>query len=125
MGSRILVVDDEVNITRLLEARLKAQGHEVLIARDGLEGLSMAREQNPDLVILDVMMPKLDGFKVCRMLKFDQNHQHIPVILLSARNQESDLQAGRELKADAYISKPYNPEELLKTISRLLSPASR
>ena len=102
------------------EALLKAKGFDVVTAAEGLEGLDIARKEKPDLIVLDVMLPKMDGYRVCRMLKFDRQSSSIPVILLTAKGQEADKQIGSEVKADAYVTKPYEDEKLLETINKLL-----
>jgi DNA-binding response OmpR family regulator len=119
-SGRILVVDDEEDLGRILKFALMAAGHQVLLAMDGAEGLRMAREESPDLILLDLMLPKIDGYKVCRMLKFDERYKHIPVVILSARTQEVDKQMARETGADLFITKPYNLNEILTTIQQLL-----
>lgn len=122
--AKILVVDDEANILMVLEARLKKMGYEVITAIDGQEGLAKARTENPDLILLDIMLPKLDGFRVCRMLKYDNKFKHIPIMLLSARSQDSDVQTGQDQGADAYMTKPFQTEALLAKIQELLTPNS-
>src|SRR2546427_7961647 len=117
---RILVVDDEEDLGRILKFALIAAGHEVLLAMDGAEGLKLAREAAPDLILLDLMLPKLDGYKVCRMLKFDERYKSIPIVILSARTQEADREMARSTGADLFITKPYNLEEILQTIQNLL-----
>lgn len=117
---RILVVDDEPGITATLRARLEASGYEVLLASDGESGLQQAREEKPDLILLDIMLPKRDGYSICRLLKFDNRFQHIPVIMLTARTQERDRSLGRKTGADAYVTKPFDTAQLLDTIRRLL-----
>jgi DNA-binding response OmpR family regulator len=117
---RILVVDDEEDILSVLKFRLEANGYETLSASDGQEGLDKAKSEKPDLVILDLMLPKLDGYKVCRMLKMDESYKAIPVIMFTAKAQEKDEYAGKETMADAYISKPFESEVLLKKIKELL-----
>ena len=119
-SGRILVVDDEEDLGRILKFALMAAGHEVLLALDGAEGLRMAREEAPDLILLDLMLPKIDGYKVCRMLKFDERYKHIPIVILSARTQEIDKQLARETGADLFITKPYNLNEILTTIRDML-----
>ncbi len=118
--ARILVVDDEEDLGRILKFALMAAGHEVLLAMDGAEGLKLAREGGPDLILLDLMLPKIDGYKVCRMLKFDERYKSIPIVILSARTQEADKEMARDTGADLFITKPYNLEEILRTIDRLL-----
>ena len=124
MAKKILVVDDEMYMLNVVKMRLIANGYEVITASDGLEGLNAARREKPDLMILDVMLPKMDGFKVCRMLKFDDQYQHIPIILFTARVQEADKEIGNAQGADAYLTKPYKPEELLAKIREILGPSS-
>lgn len=118
--SRILVVDDEPDVIKIISVRLKAAGYDVITAEDGQEGLLKARTEKPDLVLLDLMLPKVDGFQVCRMLKYDENFKSIPIILLTARTQEADKQAGKDVGADAYIEKPFDYKELLTKIEELL-----
>ena len=116
MAKKILVVDDEIDNVRLLESRLQASGYGVIIASDGLEALEKARQDKPDVIILDVMLPKMDGYKVCRMLKLDLKYKHIPIIMITGRAQDSDRNAGQEAGADAYIIKPFKIEELFGMI---------
>lgn len=118
---RILIVDDEEDIVNVLRFRLEANNYAVLSASEGQEGLNKARTEKPDLVILDLMLPKLDGYKVCRMLKFDETYKSIPIIIFTARAQKKDEELGMEMGADAYIAKPFEPEVLLGKIKELLS----
>ena len=118
--NKILIVDDENDLVETLKYRLEIADYEVITATDGQEGLKKARSESPDLVILDLMLPKLDGYRVCRMLKFDEKFKNIPVILFSARVQESDIKMGEEQGADAYITKPFDPKALLEKIDALL-----
>ena len=117
---RILVVDDERELVEMLSLRLEANDYEVFTAYDGQEGLDQARKLKPDLILLDLMLPKLDGYKVCQMLKFDEKYKQIPVILFTARAQEADLKLGEEMGADAYLTKPFEPDILLGKIAELL-----
>ena len=117
---RILIVDDEEDILNVLRFRLEANNYEVLSASDGQEGLNKARSEKPDLIILDLMLPKLDGYKVCRMLKFDEIYKAIPIIIFTARAQKKDEEIGMEMGADAYIAKPFEPEILLGKMKELL-----
>jgi DNA-binding response OmpR family regulator len=118
---RILLVDDESDLVEMVKMRLEANGYEVLVAYDGQEALEKARKEKPDLIILDIMLPKIDGYKVCRILKFDDNYRKIPIVMFSARAQESDKETGERVGADVYITKPFEPEVLLKTIEDLLA----
>jgi len=117
---KILVVDDEIDLVAMLTLRLEANDYEVFAAYDGQEGLDKARLLKPDLIILDLMLPKLDGYKVCRMLKFDEKYKQIPIILFTARAQESDVKLGKEVGADAYVIKPFEPDIFLAKIVELL-----
>ena len=120
---RLLIVDDEPELLLLMEARLAANGYEVFRATDGQLGLEIAKKEKPDLIILDLMLPKMDGFKVCGLLKKDSRYAHIPILLFTARAQEEDRQLGAEMGADGYLTKPFNPEILLAKISTLLLKA--
>ena len=117
---KILVVDDETQLVDMIKMRLEANNYEVITANDGQEALQKARSQSPDLIILDLMLPKLDGYKVCRMLKFDEKYKSIPIIMLTARVQETDKKMGEEVGAEAYIIKPFESQALLSKIEELL-----
>lgn|SRR3989338_2503410 len=117
---RILLVEDEKDLVDIVKFRLEANNYEVVVAYDGQEALDRAKKEKPDLIILDLMLPKIDGFKVCRMLKFDEKYKKIPIIMFTARAQESDKKLGEEVGADAYITKPFEPEALLVKIKELL-----
>ena len=120
MAKRILVVDDEEDVLKTVTYRLKSNGYEVLSALDGKDGLDKARQEKPDLIILDLMLPKINGYKVCRLLKFDDEYSKIPIILFTARAEETDKKLGVEVKADAYITKPFDFPVLLEKIKELL-----
>lgn len=117
---RILVVEDELELVKAIQIRLEQAGYEALFAYDGQEGLEKARKEKPDLILLDLMLPKIDGYKVCRMLKFDEKYKKIPIIMLTARAQESDEKLGLETGADTYITKPFQHEVVLAKIKELL-----
>ena len=118
---RILIIEDEADMAYAIGLQLEAAGYTVETAGDGKEGLEKARRTKPDLIILDVMLPKMDGFKVCRMLKFDERYKTIPIIMLTARAQKIDESIGFEVGANAYLSKPFEPKELLKKIEGLIN----
>ena len=122
--ARVLVVDDEPDLIRILEFGLRAAGYQVDIAADGQEGLKKARELRPDIILLDLMLPKLDGYKVCRLLKFDERYRQIPIIILSARTQEGDQTLAKEMGANRFITKPYEFSEILAHIEALLKTPS-
>ena len=113
---RILVVDDTAANVHILQLRLGAQGYEVLTATDGEKALAMAREARPDLILLDVMMPVMDGFETCRRLKDDPLTRHIPVVLVTALDGREDRIRGLEAGADDFLSKPYDREDLERTL---------
>lgn len=117
---RILLVDDEKDLVETVQFRLEANGYEVISAGDGQEGFNKARSEKPDLIILDLMLPKMDGYKVCGLLKKDTRYATIPVILFTARAQSEDLKMGEEVGADAYITKPFEPQMLLGKVKELL-----
>ena|SRR3989338_2646321 len=117
---KILVVDDERDMVEIMTFRLKSAGYDVLSAYDGQEALEKARRDKPDLIILDLMLPKIDGYKVCGMLKFDARFKKIPIILFTARAQEVDKKTGEDMGADAYITKPFEPAAFLAKIEELL-----
>ncbi len=118
-GKKILVIDDEPDLVKALEVRLKSEGYDVITAFDGLSGLNLAREQQPDIILLDIMLPKLDGYKVSRFLKFDEQYKKIPIIMVTAKAEEHDKELGTETGADLYITKPFDEDELLSSIRRL------
>jgi DNA-binding response OmpR family regulator len=117
---KILVVDDEPDVASLLTLMLKSQGYAVINAADGQEALEKARGENPDLILLDVMLPRMDGYKVARMLKFDENYSHIPIIMLTAKIQERDKATGLEMGANDYLTKPFDTAILLAKIKERL-----
>ena len=117
---KILLVDDEKDLVYAVKMQLEAQDYEVSVAYDGQEALDKARREKPDLIILDVMLPKLDGYKVSRMLKFDEKYKKIPLIMFTARVQEADEKTGYAVGADAYVTKPFDSKALLDQIKGLL-----
>lgn len=117
---RILVIDDEPDLLSLAKARLELAGYEVLTASDGEEGLEKARTSAPDLILLDLMLPKMDGFEVCEALKIDEKYKHIPIIILTVKFQPVDIRFAKALGADAYITKPFEGKELVEKIRELI-----
>jgi DNA-binding response OmpR family regulator len=119
MKTKILIVDDEVNILMSLEYLLKRKGYQVFIARNGSEALALADENKPELVLLDIMMPDVDGYEVCQKLKAKP---HPPkVIFLSAKSKKTDLEKGFEVGADQYLVKPFSTRNLVQEIKNLLN----
>ena len=117
---KILVVEDEKDMVYAVTLELETAGYEVITAFDGKEGLEKARKESPDLIILDLMLPKMDGYKVCGLLKADRRYNRIPIIMFTARAQDSDMKMGEEAGTDAYITKPFDPQVLLKKARELL-----
>lgn len=120
MQKVILIADDEPDIVETIKFLMESEGYRCLTAFDGEEALKMAREQSPDLMLLDVMMPKINGYKVSRLLKFDAKYKNIPILMLTARSQEEDKVIGRETGADEYITKPFDINEVLERIRAYL-----
>ncbi len=117
---KILVVDDELDMLMVIKLRLEASGFEVITATDGLEGLNAARKDNPDLIVLDIMLPKMNGYKVARFLKFDEEYKKIPIVMLTALGGEEDRTTGIETGADAYLTKPFETEQLLSAVRKYI-----
>ena len=117
---RILVVDDEIYIVHILDFSLGMEGYEVVTALDGEAALEKIRSDRPDLIVLDIMMPKLDGYEVCKAIKGNPETAHIPVILLSAKGRNVDQKMGFDVGADDYITKPFSPRKLVERINQLL-----
>lgn len=119
-NKRILVVEDEEDILELVRYNLAKEGYRVSVADSGDAALQMAADQKPDLIVLDLMLPGVDGLEVCRRLKGDPSTQHIPIVMLTAKGEESDIIVGLELGADDYITKPFSPKVLLARVRAVL-----
>ncbi|MFH1199199.1 MAG: response regulator [Candidatus Omnitrophota bacterium] len=118
---KILVVEDDPKLFKLLEWRLESLGiYKAINAEDGIDGLNMAKTEKPDLIILDLMLPLMDGFEVCKNLKSDDATKGIPVIILTSMTMVGDMEKGLSAGADDYVTKPYNFEQLLKKIEKYL-----
>ncbi len=117
---KILIVDDEADIIEILQFVLETEGYECITAFDGEEGLKLAREANPDLIILDVMMPKINGYKISRLLKYDSKYKNIPILMITARSQEEDKLIGEETGADEYITKPFKVDYVVEKVKAYL-----
>jgi len=120
---KILVVDDEIYIVHILDFSLGMEGYEVVTALDGEQALEKLKQEKPDLIVLDIMMPKLDGYEVCKAIKSDPETRQIPVILLSAKGRNVDQKMGFDVGADDYITKPFSPRKLVERINQLLGQA--
>jgi len=121
MDKHVLVVDDEAHIRRIVEINLKRLGCRVTLAADGVEALERVAADRPDLVVLDVMMPRMDGFETLRRLKGDPETSAIPVMMLTARSQDQDLFEGQRAGAVLYLTKPFSPQALLEGVQQALS----
>jgi DNA-binding response OmpR family regulator len=122
---RILLVDDEPDLVQLIAFRLQAAGYSVQTAYDGQQALEEVKKLPPDLVILDLMLPKVDGYKVCRLLKFDERTRHIPILIFTARARPEDMTLATECGADAYLTKPFEAGALLSKLEELLQRSAR
>ncbi len=120
MASKIMVVDDETYIVELVKFNLEKEGFQVIVAYDGLSAMELVESETPDLIILDIMLPNMDGLEVCQALKRDNNYHLIPIIMLTARAEEIDTVLGLELGADDYIKKPFSPRELVARVKARL-----
>ncbi|HEX8988401.1 MAG TPA: response regulator [Rhodocyclaceae bacterium] len=123
MAQKILIVDDEPNIVISLEYLMKKEGFDVAIAKDGEAALEMAAAYRPDLMLLDVMMPKKSGFEVCELLRADPGFAALKIVMLTAKGRDSEIAKGTGLGADAYITKPFSTKELVARIRSILQPA--
>jgi two-component system alkaline phosphatase synthesis response regulator PhoP/two-component system response regulator VicR len=119
MARKILVVDDERHIVRLVQVNLEKVGYQVITAYDGVEALEQVGKEKPDMVILDVMMPRMDGFEVLKKLQADAKTRDIPVIMLTAKAQDADIFRGWSSGVSSYLTKPFNPRELLTFVERI------
>lgn len=119
-NKKILVVDDEQDIVETLKFMLEAQGYDCYCAYDGETGLNMAKEIIPDLMILDVMMPKINGYKISRLLKYDNKYKDIPIIMVTARSQEDDKLIGQETGVNEYITKPFELDDVIAKVKEYL-----
>ena len=118
--SRILAVDDEPHILKLVSFSLKSHGFDVVEASDGLSAVQVAEDEQPDLILMDVMMPLLNGYDACERIKANPKTSHIPVVMLSAKSQLAEQQAGLDRGALTYITKPFTPKELVQRVSEIL-----
>ena len=118
--SKILIIEDNPLSRLSLKGHLTKEGYTVIESNDGRNGLMLARSEHPDLIVLDVMLPQMDGYHIARLLKFDENYKNIPIIMLTARTNDADKISGIEAGASCYITKPFDINYLLKEIKRLL-----
>lgn len=123
MGKRILICDDDPLLVDLLEYRLANRGYDVVVARDGSEAVALLEQDIPDAIVLDAMMPVIDGYEVLRRVRENEKTANTPVLMLTARRQEQDIVGALELGASDYLVKPFIPEELMARLSRLMEKA--
>lgn len=123
MAKKIMVVDDEPYIARVIKFKLEQEGYTVISANDGQSGLQKIKEEKPDLVLLDVMMPGLSGYEVCQKIKEDAELAGIPVVILTAKGQERDREQGLTMGASDYITKPFSPNRLLELVKSMIGDA--
>ena len=122
---RILIIEDQAVISNMLKIRLEANNYEAIMAADGQEGLEKAKKENPSLIILDVMLPKMDGYKICQLLKGDPKYKSIPIIISSGRTPQEVRKVSKQVGADAFVSKPFEAEELLTKMKELLEKSKK
>ena len=120
MTYKVLIADDEPNIVISLEFLMKREGHQVLVARDGVQALEAIRRDKPDLVLLDVMMPLMSGFEVCQQVRADEQLAGVKILMLTAKGRDTDLAQGLGLGADGFMTKPFEPDALRAAVGRLL-----
>jgi DNA-binding response OmpR family regulator len=121
MAQRVLIADDEPNIVTSLEFLMSRSGYEVAVARNGDEALALVASFAPDLVLLDVMMPRRSGYEVCRIMRQRPDWGHIKIVMLSAKGREAEVNKGLSLGADAYVTKPFSNQDLIARVARLLA----
>ena len=117
----IMVVDDDLDTVEIIRIKLEAAGYKVATARDGYECIDKCQKIEPDLLIIDIMMPRISGFKVVKLLKGDKKMAIMPIMILTARTQEADRKLARDIKANRYITKPFNPDNILETVKQLIN----
>jgi len=118
--SKILIIDDSPTIVELLKTVLASDGHEVLTANDGVAGLNLAKENKPDLIVLDIMLPKMNGYEVCNLIKFDEKYKDIKILMLTAKAGEESKNISLETGADEYMTKDLDPDKILQLVSKML-----
>ena len=115
-SKKILIVDDDKDFLKALNIILEDKGYSIVTATEGAQALELARTESPSLILLDIMLPGMNGFKVCRFLKFDENYKDIPIIIISAKSDQEDKRLGKQMGAELYITKPFENGELLQAI---------
>jgi len=123
MKKKVLIIEDHPETVEVMETIMKPLGVEVLVAYDGITGSKLAVSGKPDLILLDIMMPEMNGFEVCRRLKADPETAKIPIVIVSVRTSEDDKENGNKCGADEYLTKPFDPKKLLEVVGRYLGKA--
>ena len=123
--AKILLVDDEPDVVQTVGTRLRAAGYQVAVAYDGQQALDEVNRQRPDMILLDVMLPKLDGYKACRLLKFDERYKQIPILIFTERANTEDVRLATECGADAHLNKPFELDILLGMLEKLISTSGK
>lgn len=118
--AKVLVVDDEEYIQHILNFSFGAEGYDVVTASDGEEGVNKAKDEKPDVIVMDIMMPKMDGYEACKQIKTDPQTKDIPVILLTAKGRDADRKLGSEVGADDYVVKPFSPGRLIERVEGIM-----
>lgn len=121
MSSKILIVDDDIGIRMLLSKFLQRHGFETILAEDGLEGMEIAKKIQPDLIILDVVMPRMDGLTAARLIKFYKPLSEVPIIFLTAKDAEKEIELAQEARAEVYITKPFDVNQVIHVVKELLA----
>ena len=125
MGKKILIIEDDPVVARLVQYTLMKHGYEVLTATNGLQGLRKARQEGPDLIMLDVMLPGIDGFEICRRLRAELQGDRVPIVMLSGKARDADKTTGLDLGADDYLVKPVSPSKMVSVVGGLLKDPTR
>ncbi len=121
MAKKILIIEDDPSASRLAGYALEREGYQIVTAANGVDGMRKAQEEQPDLLILDVMLPGLDGFEICHRLRAESGSDHLPILMISAKAQESDKATGLKVGADEYLVKPADPAEVVDRVENLLA----
>lgn len=120
MPQKVLIIDDDPEVIDILQVKLHKAGYTVESASAGLDGLNKVYQGSPNLIILDLMLPQLGGFQICRILKFDERYKHIPIMMLTGKTDDRDVKLGIKVGADKYLTKPFEPVQVLTEVNRLL-----
>jgi len=123
LSAKVLIVDDDLGIRMLLSKYLQREGFETLLAEDGLEGVELAKKNHPDLIMLDVVMPRMDGLTAARLIKFYKPLSKVPIVFLTAKDANKEIELAQETRAEVYITKPFDVRQVIEVVEELLSPS--